>query len=152
MNNLIIREAENADVSAILELYQQPDMDNGKAISIEKASRILDRLDTYPFYKFFVATQHIDIQEDIVGVYGLLIMDNLGHQGMPSAIIEGVCVKQSMHGKGIGKAMMREAESFCREFGCYKLSLASNSKRKQAHQFYQSLGFKQHGISFDLEL
>lgn len=28
------------------------------------------------------------------------------------------------------------------------LVLSSNAKRTEAHQFYEALGFKQHGISF----
>jgi hypothetical protein len=40
----------------------------------------------------------------------------------------------------------------CAEKGCYKACLSSNIKREKAHEFYDGLGFKRHGISFMMEL
>lgn len=39
-----IREAMEEDLSYILELYKQPDMDNGKALPLEHARVIFDRI------------------------------------------------------------------------------------------------------------
>ena len=36
--------------------------------------------------------------------------------------------------------------------GCYKVVLSSSDKRDNAHEFYQSLGFEQHGYSFVVDL
>ena len=36
--------------------------------------------------------------------------------------------------------------------GCYKLTLSSNIARANAHEFYRSLGFEQHGLSFRMSL
>jgi GNAT superfamily N-acetyltransferase len=47
--------------------------------------------------------------------------------------------------------MMAHALSEARSAGCYKLALSSNRKRTQAHAFYESLGFVQHGLSFVIE-
>ena len=44
--------------------------------------------------------------------------------------------------------MMREALKICNEKGCYKAVVSSNLKRKRAHAFYESLGFKRHGYSY----
>ena len=35
---------------------------------------------------------------------------------------------------------------------CYKLVLSSNAKRARAHEFYDKLGFRRHGISFWIDL
>jgi GNAT superfamily N-acetyltransferase len=48
--------------------------------------------------------------------------------------------------------MVRQAIELCRDKGCYKLALSSNSRRSRAHAFYESLGFKRHGYSFVAEL
>ena len=45
----------------------------------------------------------------IVGSFALLIMDNLGHLGAPSAIVEDVVVDPALHGCGIGRQMMEFA-------------------------------------------
>lgn len=87
----------------------------------------------------------------IVGTFALLIMDNLAHQGMPSAIVEDVAVQTTIQGQGIGKLMMKFAMEKSKEAGCYKLVLSSNLKRKEAHAFYESLGFETHGFSFKVQ-
>jgi len=143
-----IREATAHDLPGILELYAQPDMDNGKVLSIEQAEAIFRRMTSYPNYKVYVAM----LEGTIVGTFALAIMDNLAHMGSPSGLIEDVVVKSAYQGKGIGKQMMRYAIDCCRKHGCYKAVLSSNLKREKAHKFYESLGFRIHGYSFLLEL
>ena len=46
--------------------------------------------------------------------------------------------------------MMEFAMEFARQQGCYKLTLSSNLARGDAHAFYRSLGFEQHGLSFQV--
>ncbi|HEX3046769.1 MAG TPA: GNAT family N-acetyltransferase [Bacillota bacterium] len=146
--HLVIREAEEKDLESMIALYAQLDMDDRQMISLEKAKGIFKKISNYPFFKVYVAV----LDDEIAGTFELLIMDNLGHQGIPSGIIEDVVVVERHQGKGIGKAMMAYAVDICRGQGCYKVALSSNSKRKRAHQFYESLGFKKHGYSFYMEV
>ncbi len=143
-----IREAGPQDAAAILPLYAQPDYDNGRVLDEAAALSILQKCDSYPFYKFFIAEDNGSAS----GVYALLIMDNLGHMGSPSAIVEGVAVAPKSQGKGIGTAMMRHAMEEAVKQGCYKIALSSNIKRRRAHEFYARLGFTQHGVSFSIAL
>jgi len=142
-----IREATVKDLPYIISLYSQPDMDDGKLISLERAQEIFTRIKSYPDYKVYVAVAG----GKIVGTFALLMMDNLAHLGAPSGIVEDVVVSENLQGQGIGKQMMKFAMDYCREKGCYKLVLSSNLKRKSAHAFYESLGFKKHGYSFIVE-
>lgn len=141
---IFIREAEKNDIQAILDLYAQPDMDGAEVISLERAKEIFDKLKRYPYYKVFVAVT----EKKIVGTFELLVMDNLAHQGSPSAIIEDVVVSAEYRRRGIGSKMIKFAVERCREIGCYKVVLSSNLKRENAHKFYESLGFAKHGYSF----
>ena len=141
---LLMRPAAAADLRQVLELYAQPDFDDGNVLPLETARQLLDRFDDYPDYTLYVAER----SGDIVGSFALLVMHNLGHLGAPSAIVEDVVVAPALQGHGIGKAMMRFVLDLCREKGCYKLMLASNAKRKRAHAFYELLGFERHGLSF----
>jgi GNAT superfamily N-acetyltransferase len=61
---------------------------------------------------------------DDVGTFALLIMDNLGHLGTPSAIIEDVAVDPTLQGQGIGRQMMRHALQLAAANGCYKAALS----------------------------
>jgi GNAT superfamily N-acetyltransferase len=146
--SVTIRQAREADLPTILQLYAQPDIDDGAVLSIEEAERIFRRFAEYPDYRLFVAVH----QGEIVGSYALLIMDNLGHLGARSALVEDVVVDPDFQGSGIGRAMMNHAVSEARVKGCYKVALSSNVKRERAHAFYESIGFERHGYSFLLRL
>jgi GNAT superfamily N-acetyltransferase len=143
-DTLVIRDADRHDLPGVLALYAQPDLDDGVILPLHDAERIFARFARYPDYTLYVAEQ----DGRIVGSLALLIMDNLGHLGAPSAIVEDVVVGPVLHGRGIGRAMMRFAMTRAREKHCYKLVLSSNAKRERAHKFYEQIGFERHGYSF----
>lgn len=139
-----IRAATAADLPAVLGLYAQPEIDNGQVLPLDRAEAIFHRMESYPNYTLYVASA----EDRIVGTFSLLIAENLAHFGAPSGVVEDVVVAVEEQGKGIGKQMMRYALDRCREHGCYKMALSSNARRTPAHRFYDSLGFKRHGLSF----
>lgn len=143
-----IRNASVADLSDILKLYTQPELDNGAVLSFSETTKLFHCIESYPNYSIYVAC----INGEVVGTFGLLIMHNLGHQGALSGIVEDVVVDPNLHREGIGKAMMHFAMQKCKENKCYKLSLSTNLKRKNAHLFYESLGFKKHGFSYTIHI
>ena len=145
---ITIRQADGKDLSHVLELYRQPDMDNGNSLSLEEAVTIYHRMLSYPNYKLYVALNG----DTVIGTFALAVMDNLAKMGTPSGLIEDVVVKTEWQGKGVGTQMMNYAIKLCRENGCYKAALSSNLKRQKAHAFYEGLGFKKHGYSFLIEL
>ncbi|NWG23642.1 MAG: GNAT family N-acetyltransferase [Pseudorhodoplanes sp.] len=143
-----MREAGVPDLPQVLALYAQPELDDGDVLPIAEAERLFAKFADYPDYKLYIAEQ----DGVVVGTFALLIMDNLGHRGAPSAIIEDVVVAPDRQGSGIGQAMMRFALDRCRAKGCYKAMLSSNARRERAHAFYEALGFERHGYSFRADL
>lgn len=139
-----IREAMENDLSCLLPLYVQLGLDNGTVLRLDGALSILRRLKTYPDYRLYGAFS----ENHPVGVFALLIMDNLGHTGQPSAVLEDIIVDERFRGKGIGKQMIDYALRMALAKNCYKLSLSSNRQRTGAHRFYENLGFEKHGVSF----
>ena len=138
------REASKEDLPAVLRLYAQPDIDNGKVLPLSEAERLFERVALYPDYKIYVAS----CEGQIVGTFALLIMDNLGYMGAPSGVIEDVAVDPEWQGRGVGTLMMKSALQICSEKDCYKAVLSSNLKRERAHAFYESLSFERHGYSY----
>lgn len=138
-----IREAGEAALPAVIALYAQPEHDDGMVLPVEEAARGFRRFAYYP-YRLFVAVD----DGRVVGSYALLIMDNLGHLGAPSAIVEDVVVDPAAQGTGVGKAMMRQALADARARGLLQGGAVGNAKRDRAHAFYESLGFQRHGYSF----
>jgi GNAT superfamily N-acetyltransferase len=143
-----VRKASAADIPAVISLYTQPDLDDGNVLTVDQGVALFERFGRYPDYTLYVAEQ----DGEIVGSFALLVMDNLGHLGSPSGIVEDVVVAPTRQSNGIGAAMMRFALERCREKRCYKLMLSSNAKRARAHAFYESLGYERHGYSFRVDL
>lgn len=141
---LTLRAATESDLPAILSLYSQLGEDDGSVLELKDAVSIFNRMKAYPDYRIYLAL----LDGNIVGTFALLVMDNLGHRGTPSAVLEDVVVDGSQRGKGIGKQMMEYAHELCRQKGCYKMTFSSNRNREAAHRFYESLEFKRHGYSF----
>lgn len=142
--SVIVREACESDLPAILRLYGQPGVDDGAILPLDAAQGIFHQFARYPHYKLYVAER----RGEVAGSYAFLMMHNLGHLGAPSAIVEDVVVDPASQGEGIGRQMMRHAMEQARAANCYKLTLSSNAKRKRAHAFYEQLGFERHGYSF----
>jgi len=148
-DQVIIREAEAEDLAALLVLYRQlNNQSDEKGFSLKQAEAIYLRIGNYPDYSIYLA----EWKQQVVGTFALLIMDSLGHGGVPAAVLEDVVVSEAHRGLGIGQQMMTLATALAREKGCSKFFFSSGIERTQAHQFYANLGFKQHGYSFYLNL
>ncbi|WP_279358229.1 GNAT family N-acetyltransferase [Methylobacterium indicum] len=145
MPDPIIRRAQQPDLPAVLGLYAE--LNAGRVATPDQAETLLARLASYPDYGLYVA----EVEGRIVGTFCLIVLDNIAHWGMPSALVESVVVSAAERGTGLGRRMMREAGRLAAEKGCYKLALSSNVDAKPAHRFYESLGFERYGYSFRLD-
>jgi GNAT superfamily N-acetyltransferase len=143
-----LRTVTPADLPLVIPLLSLLDQPGTPPMPLAQAEALLGRMAQYPDYQFYVA----EYDGRAVGIYALLIMDHLSHRGMPIGIVESVAVADDVRGQGIGRQLMRHAMAQCRAKGCYKLALSSNRMRTEAHAFYDSLGFKRHGVSFVVEL
>jgi len=143
-----LRKAEEQDLPSVLPVYAQLGQDDGRILPLEQARIIFARMLDYPDYQLYVAV----VRGEIVGAFALLVMDNLGHLGAPSGVLEDVVVREDWRRRGIGQKMLEFALNYCKSRGCYKLALSSNFHREEAHRFYERLGFRKHGYSFVVEL
>jgi GNAT superfamily N-acetyltransferase len=144
---LHIRQAQAADLPAVLALYQQPGLADADTLTLAQAEAMLAQFARYPHYRLFVACEG----NEVVATYALLVMHNLAHGGAPSAIAEDVVVTAQRRGQGLGRQLMAHAVAEAAAAGCYKLALSSNARREAAHAFYESLGFQRHGVSFAID-
>ena len=89
---LQIRPARDGDLPGVLKLYAQPEIDDGDVLPLAAAARLHARFASYPDYTLYIVEQ----DAIIVGSFALLVMDNLGHLGAPSAIVEDVVVDPAL--------------------------------------------------------
>jgi GNAT superfamily N-acetyltransferase len=144
--DLRIRKALRKDLPAVVALLAQ--MDGEPPLPLAAASRIHREMCKYPSYACYLALA----DGEPAGTFTLLVFPTLVHDGRCEALVDGVVVAPSLRGRGIGGAMMAEAMRLAAEAGCYKVALSSNTKREDAHRFYRSLGFRQHGVSFWIDI
>jgi len=143
-----IRDARDEDLAGVLRVLADSGIDGGRSFSLDEARAHLEGIRRWPNYRLLVAS----CEGEIAGTYSLILAPKLGKRGTPAGIVEDVAVLPAWQGKGIGRAMMEHAIGECRKAGCYKLALSSNLKRRDAHRFYESLGFERHGYSFAIFL
>lgn len=88
----------------------------------------------------------------IVGTLQISYITNMSHYGAKRAMIEGVHVDASLRSQGIGRSMMEWAIAEARKNHCRFVQLTSNKQRKDAHRFYERLGFSASHEGFKLDL
>lgn len=146
---LLVREARRGDLPVVVNLLAE--MDAAKVpmapMPLSRAERIFREMSRYPDYRCYLAFEGATSTVP-VATFSLLIFDALVHGGAREALLDGVVVTAARRGQGLGRAMIQEAMRLSAASGCYKLALSSNLKRADAHRFYESLGFQQHGVSF----
>jgi GNAT superfamily N-acetyltransferase len=143
--DLEIRIATPNDIPIVTELVAA--MDGDAPMPLVHAVRVFSEMSRFPSYHCYLAFSH----GEPVGTFSLLIFPTLVRNGAREALVESVVVAPRLRRRGIGAAMMREARRITADAGCYKLCLSSSSKRQDAHRFYRSLGFQQHGVSFSID-
>ena len=148
---LAVRAATEADLPRLLELLDQIDdsmyptrRDGGDSARLSTFRQIAAD-----------PRQHLLVADDdgrIVGTVHLIVIPHLGRSCKPSGLLESMVVADAYRRKGVGAALLREAQRLALEAGCYKLALSSNLARRGAHRFYSRLGWKRthHGFSLGL--
>lgn len=58
------------------------------------------------------------------------------------AEIGGLVVDNESRNHGIGKALMKYCKDWAKDHGYTVIRIRSNGKRKEAHQFYKRIGYK----------
>lgn len=78
---------------------------------------------------------------EVIGCLQLTFIPGLARLGMKRAQIEGVRVNKQYRSMGIGEALFRLAIDSAKASGCGLVQLTTDKKRKDAHRFYERLGF-----------
>ena len=84
------------------------------------------------------------------GLVGLLDMEfrqRLGHP-RPQAWVNDLVVTESERGKGVGSALLAQAEELAIKRGCFRMSLETGSWREATHRFYDREGWTDNGKWF----
>jgi ribosomal protein S18 acetylase RimI-like enzyme len=90
--------------------------------------------------------------QSVVGTMQLIFTPSLSYQGGRRCTVESVRVEEKFRGRGIGREMMLWAIERAREKGCVSMQLTTHGERKDAHRFYENLGFTASHVGMKLKL
>ena len=152
MTDLQIRDAQPADLEAIIRLHQEDELGaRGDAWTAENRAayeRAFAAIERSPDNRLFVAL----LDDEVVGTFQLTFIPNLTGRGALRTKVESVKVKGSRRSHGIGARMMEFAAAEARARGAGLLELTSNKARKDAHRFYERIGYSRSHEGFKKKL
>lgn len=82
------------------------------------------------------------LDRTVVGTMQLSFIPGLALTGSWRGQIESVRIRQDHRDTGLGQTMLEWAIDRCRERGCRIVQLTTDKSRKDAHRFYERLGFE----------
>ena len=100
-------------------------------------------------------TNHLlvgEIGADVVATLQLTFTPGLSYVGGWRATIEAVRVIKNRRGEGIGAQLLGHAVFLARLRGCHLVQLTTHKARKDAHRFYDALGFANSHEGYKLDL
>ena len=93
----------------------------------------------------------IEKDNKIIGHTYLYLIKNDLHE-KPYGLLEDLYVDEEYRGQKIGSELAQAVIVEAKKLGCYKLLSQSRYARKNVHEFYKKLGFKDYGKNFRLDL
>lgn len=134
----ILREAKESDLPGIIELYKQlnPEENSCREEKLEPIWK--DIINNFKNIRYFVIETGGGI---IAATCNITVIPNLTWGGRPLSVIENVVTHEDYRKRGYGKKVIDGAVDFAKRNNCYKVMFLSNSKRTEAHKFYENLGF-----------
>lgn len=128
---MIIEKLNIGDLSQVLELHSAliP-----FEISFDKSLEIYKEMLKNENYYLVVAKEENKVIGSAIGICCKCL-------AVSFLVIEDVIVKDGLRGKGLGKKLMQSLDEFAERKHCAYAILVSSDFRKNAHKFYENIGF-----------
>ena len=148
---LLIRSAAASDLPQLVRLLDQLYGSEGRedlAAARAAYERAFAEIAADPRQTLYVG----ELDGRIVASAVLAVIPNLTHRGRAYGIVENVVTDEAHRGKRYGEALMRRIAADARTQGCHKIALMSRNERKDAHRFYERIGYVPAHVGFRLDL
>ena len=136
MEKSMVREAEQRDLDAILELYLFLHEDSIP----EKDEHLRDtwlQIIQDPNHHLIVN----EVDGKIVSSCVCVIIPNLTRNIRPYAFVENVVTREDYRGKGYAGECLEFAREIAEKENCYKMMLLTGSKKPETLRFYEKAGY-----------
>jgi GNAT superfamily N-acetyltransferase len=136
----IVRMLANDFLGATRERYEDP--------LPESYWQAFDEIDADKNNELIVA----EMDGRVVGALQITFTPSISFQGGKRATVESVRVDEKHRGQGIGRRLMLWAIERAKAENCFVMQLTTNADRREAHRFYERLGFKGSHLGMKLGL
>jgi GNAT superfamily N-acetyltransferase len=143
MSHIPVRLAGADDLSGVSALFRHLHPDD-PVLETGRAETIWRELLSHPMNKVFV----IDGVGHLKATCTLTIIPNLTRGGRSYAVIENVVTHPECRRTGMGSAVVAAAVESAWGANCYKVSLATGSRRESTLRFYETAGFVRNARNF----
>lgn len=86
------------------------------------------------------------VDGELLGSMMGIVCQDLVLDCRPFMVIENVVVSARARRQGLGKLLMTAIEEKAHERDCYYIILVSGEKRKEAHVFYEKMGYREEKV------
>lgn len=142
MQNIVIRRAQKSDVDQIVRICNAGGPEGKQRQQLPEVLpdgyyQAFSNIDQDPRQELMVA----EVEGKVIGTFHLTYLTYLAAAGKEDLQIEAVHVEEQWRNRGIGALMMQWAIDQAKARGCRRVQLTTDKKRKDAHRFYERLGF-----------
>lgn len=149
MENVEIRRATGDDVAAIVAMLADDPLGAKRECPGDAAyAEAFKDIDADPRQLLMVAVAG----DEVIGTLQLTFIPGLSRLGATRALIEAVRVRSDQRGGGLGGQLIVWAIETARERGAAMIQLTTDASRKDAHRFYERLGFVASHVGMKLAL
>jgi ribosomal protein S18 acetylase RimI-like enzyme len=141
--DVTVRAVESVDMQALADLITQLGYET-------RASEMEMRVETIlanKNYATFVAVS----KGKVCGMVGTFTCYTYEHNS-PSARILALVVSKEVRGRGVGQALIAAAEKDLAQRNIRRVAVNTSFERKEAHEFYEKLGYTKNGFRLVKEL
>lgn len=149
---LRFRTAVRADLPAVVHLLADDELGSQREKDEEPLPasyfEAFEKIDCDSNHQLIVA----ELDGRVIGTLHLMFLASMSFQGSLRAQVESVRVDKDCRNMGVGQEMMKWAIERARERGAHVVQLTTHLSRKDAHRFYERLGFKGSHLGMKLDL
>ncbi len=144
-HSINVRQCTHADAEAVTSLLPQlwPDQSLDRQLLKDTFHKAIDS----PQQRYLCAI----VESQIVGFCSLSIKHSLWCQSL-LAHIDEIIVDSNFRGRGIGTRLLEEAEKIAVNLRSERVELDSAFHRRDAHRFYEKMGFENRAYLFSKKL
>lgn len=140
-SELTFRRASRADLPRVVQLMTEDVLGQAREQFSDPLPQpyydAFQRIDADPMHELIV----VERDGRVVATMHLMELNSLTRLATKRLEVEGVRVEATLRGQRIGEAMMKWAIARAAARGCGIVQLTTDVRRKDAHRFYERIGF-----------